>query len=194
MADKSAYIQLYDNEEKKDAYKWQIENKQAGVSIKDSKAGRPMKFFADSFKFYAGGATPGPGYDLKTELDAADTSAAAAQSKADANESGIAAETVRAQASEATNSANLSAEIVSRAAAVAAVQTEVDAEEVKRGQEDVVLDNKIDAEISNRASAVNVEKVRAEAAETALQLQISNILSNTDTTALNSLAELVSSF
>ena len=53
MADKSAYIQLYDNEEKKDAYKWQIENKQAGVSIKDSKAGRPMKFFADSFKFSA---------------------------------------------------------------------------------------------------------------------------------------------
>ena len=65
---------------------------------------------------------------------------------------------------------------------------------MKRGQEDVVLDTKIDAEISNRASAVNVEKVRAEAAETALQLQISNILSNSDTTALNSLAEIVASF
>ena len=96
MADKSAYIQLYDNEEKKDGFKWQIENKQAGVSIKDSSNARPMKFYAKEFKFYDGGVTPGPGFDLESRLDSADSDAAAAQSKADANESAISAETVRA--------------------------------------------------------------------------------------------------
>ena len=49
-------------------------------------------------------------------------------------------------------------------------------------------------EASDRAAAVAVEKSRAEGVEASLQQQISNILSNTDTTALNSLAEIVSSF
>ena len=80
-----------------------------------------MKFYAKEFKFYKGGSAPGPGYDLEARLDSADSDAAAAQSKADANESAISAETVRAQAAEATNAANLSSEIVARAAAVAAV-------------------------------------------------------------------------
>ena len=81
MADRSSYIQLYDQEASAGAdYKWQIENKQAGISIKDSDNVRPMKFYAKSFKFYEGGATPGPGYDLKVELDAADAAAASAQS------------------------------------------------------------------------------------------------------------------
>ena len=39
-----------------------------------------------------------------------------------------------------------------------------------------------------------MEKARAEGVEASLQQQISNILSNTDTTALNSLAEIVQSF
>ena len=35
MADKSSYLQIYDDEEKKDDYKFWIENKQAGISMKD---------------------------------------------------------------------------------------------------------------------------------------------------------------
>ena len=38
------------------------------------------------------------------------------------------------------------------------------------------------------------EKTRAEAAEADLQSQISNLLSNTDETALNSLAEIVQDY
>ena len=57
MADKSCYLQIYDVEEKKDDYKFQVENRQAGVSMKCSKSGVPIKFYADSFKFYNGGAS-----------------------------------------------------------------------------------------------------------------------------------------
>ena len=140
MADRSSYIQLYDQEASAGAgYKWQIENKQAGISVKDSNNVRPMKFYAKSFKFYEGGATPGPGYDLKVELDAADAAAAAAQSKADTNETGLAAaiaariagdsglqtavdaESARAGAAEAVNAAAVAAQAVSDAAARAVV-------------------------------------------------------------------------
>ena len=52
----------------------------------------------------------------------------------------------------------------------------------------------ITQEQSDRAAAVAVEKVRAEAAEASLQAQITNILSNADPAALDSLSEIVAAF
>ena len=49
-------------------------------------------------------------------------------------------------------------------------------------------------EASARAVAVAAEKTRAEAAEASLQAQISNILSNADPAALDSLSEIVAAF
>ena len=121
MADRSSYIQLYDQEASAGAdYKWQIENKQAGISIKDSDNVRPMKFYAKSFKFFEGGATPGPEFDLKARMSAADVAAAAAQSKADTNESGLAAA------------------IASRIAGDSGLQTAVDAESAPAGAAEAV--------------------------------------------------------
>ena len=195
MADRSSYIQLYDQEASAGAgYKWQIENKQAGISVKDSNNVRPMKFYAKSFKFYEGGLTPGDGYDLEERLDGADADAAAAQSKADGNETDLAAETVSRVAGDATQAANLTAEIVARAAAVAGVQAEVDAEEAKRASEDVILAASVATEVAARIVDVNAEQARAEAAEVALQAQITSILSNADPASLDSLSEIVAAF
>ena len=56
------------------------------------------------------------------------------------------------------------------------------------------LDAKIDAQKLSYEADDLTEKNRAIAAEAALQLQISNILNNSDAVALNSLAEVVTSF
>ena len=195
MADRSSYIQLYDHEESAgSAYKWQIENKQAGISFKDSDNVRPMKFYAKDFKFYDGGAVPGPAFDLKVRMAAADSAAASAQSKANSNESDLAAETVSRVAGDATQAANLTAEITARATAVAAVQAEVDAEESKRASEDVLIVASVSAEAAARILDVNTEQSRAEAAEAAIQAQISSILSNATAGTLDSLAEIVAAF
>ena len=47
---KSAYINLYDQESKHDDYKFQVENKQAGVSMVDSKGSRPFKIYFDDIQ------------------------------------------------------------------------------------------------------------------------------------------------
>ena len=153
-AAKSSYIQLYDEEEKKDDYKWQIECKQAGVSIKDSHANRPMKFYGKEFKFYKGGAAPGPGFDLESRLDGADSAASAAQSKADSNETAISDEVVDRTAAVATVAANLQSEINSRATAIAAVQADVDQNEADGDAARLVISQSVTAEASARAAAV----------------------------------------
>jgi hypothetical protein len=50
------------------------------------------------------------------------------------------------------------------------------------------------ADVATNATAIADEETRATAAETGLQSQITNLLSNTDGTALNSLAELVADY
>ncbi len=134
---RSSYIQLYDDEEDPSSdYKWQIENKQAGVSIKDSNNVRPMKFYAKKFSFYEGGATPGPEFDLKARMSAADAAAASAQTKAD------------------TAASDLATETASRIAGDSGLQTAVDAESARAGAAESV-----------NAAAVVTEQARALAAE-----------------------------
>ena len=162
--------------------------------MKDSDNVRPMKFYAKSFKFYEGGVTPGDGFDLEVRLDAADASAAAAQGDADSNNALIAAETVRAQAAEATVASNLAAEIVARAAADAVIQADVDQNEADGDAGRAVNAAAVVAEAAARAAADSAESAARAAADAALQLQITNLLSNTDTVALNSLSEIVTAF
>jgi exonuclease VII small subunit len=56
------------------------------------------------------------------------------------------------------------------------------------------VDSQIALEASTRAAADTAEASARAAADNALQLQINNILNNTDATALNSLAEIVTAF
>ena len=195
MTDKSSYLQLYDLEASAgDGYRLQIENKQAGISVKDSNNVRPMKFYAKSFKFYEGGVTPGDGYDLEVRLDDADAAAAAAQADADTNTIAVAAEAVSRIAGDATVSANLNAEIVARAAAVALCQADVDQNEADGDAGRAVNAAAIVSEASARVSGDTAEAAARVAGDAALQLQITNILSNATAGSLDSLAEIVAAF
>ena len=170
-----------------------MENKQAGISIKDHKGGRPLKFYADSFKFYNGGATPGPGYDLKDRFDDVESDMTAVTSSATSNASAVAAEAARAQQAEGANAAAVAVANAARGAlqstlvaADAVLTAAVSAEAVSRIAGDT-------AEASARASAITVEQQRAVAAEASLQGQITNIL-GTSPAHLDSLQEVVQAF
>lgn len=63
-----------------------------------------------------------------------------------------------------------------------------------RESADAKLQASVDALSYTSAGGINVEKARAEAVEAGLQNQISALLNNTDATALNSLAELVTQY
>ena len=119
--------------------------------------------------------------------------------------------------------ASFSSETASRVSGDASLQSAISTEETARIAGDASLQSAIDAlsasstssallETSERTSAVSTETAariagdsvlqsaidaeisRATGAESGLQTQISNILSNTDATALNSLAEIVTEF
>ena len=70
------------------------------------------------------------------------------------------------------------------------VEGKIDTERKERENEDRMLDDKV----SSVQNAVIAEASRAQSVEAGLQSQISNLLSNTDAVALNSLAELVADY
>ena len=70
------------------------------------------------------------------------------------------------------------------------VDGKIDTERKERENADRMLDDKV----SSVQNAVTVETKRAQSVEAGLQSQISNLLSNTDAVALNSLAELVADY
>ena len=117
----------------------------------------------------------------------------------------LASEIVRATASESANSTNISAETTARASADTTLQSNLDTVETD-------LTTALAAETSARTTAVvalaltssngdsalqtnidNEETARL-AADASLQSQITNILSNTDPSALDSLSEIVQAF
>lgn len=110
------------------------------------------------------------------------------------------------------NGAAITAEENARISADSTLQSNIDAEASARGSAiaaeasarssaDSTLQSNIDSEASTRGSAdtalqsaIDAEETRATGVEAGLQTQITNVLSNTDATALNSLAEIVTSF
>ena len=98
----------------------------------------------------------------------------------------LSAEQIRATKAEALNSSAIVQEVTDREAAVIAeanTRAAADrAEKKARTEADSALQIAIDTEAEARAAAVN-----------ALQSQISNLISNTETAALDSLSEIVSS-
>jgi hypothetical protein len=99
----------------------------------------------------------------------------------------ITAEITRATAAELVLTNNLAAEVTNRTNAITT-------EAAARAAADTQMALDISALSSGSTSGLNAEIARATAAEASLQSQITNILSNTDTTALNSLAELVADY
>ena len=193
MAAKSSYLQLYDDESKADDYKFHIENKQAKVLIKSFDQSRDLEFEAGAYKFKYG-TDLGSSFDLKDRFDDAEADIAALQADQGVanNAAAIAAEIVDRTAADTGLQNQITAEISARATAVQAVADALDVQEAKQVQDDVDQASALAAEASARASADADEETRALAAEAGLQAQITNILSNTDPAALDSLAEILS--
>ena len=112
MANKSSYIQLYDDESTHDDYKFQIANTQAELSFQDSYAARPMKFQAESYKFKHGTDFAAE-FDLKDRFEAveAEVDALQADQTGANNAQAIADEAVARASGDTTLSNSLTAEI-----------------------------------------------------------------------------------
>ena len=191
-AAKSSYIQLYDEESKHDDYKFQLKNVQAKLSFVDSASARDMEFETQqAFKFKVG---TNDAFDLVQRFaDAeADIDALEADTGVATNAAAIAAMDVAYKAKDAQIEAAASAEVTRASQAEAANAAAITAEETRALAAEAVNAAAVVSEASARATAVTAEETRALAAEASLQSQITNILSNTDATALNSLAEIVS--
>ena len=117
-------------------------------------------------------------------------------------QSDLAAETVARAAGDGTNNAAIQAEITRATTKESANESLIVGEindRVALGvQVNAKIDSQIAQEVTNReigdatnSSLINAERVRALAAEQGLQNQITNVLSNTDPAALDSLSELL---
>jgi hypothetical protein len=188
---KSSYIQLYDDESTHDDYKFQIENKQAKLVLKDFKGDRDMEFEAGAYKFKYGANLS---FDLKDRFDIVEAEVDVLQADpASANNAAtIAAEIVDRTAADTALQNQITAEVSARATADQTVQAALDAQEAKQVADDAAQTAALSAESSARAAAVTAEQNRATAAEASLQSQITNILSNTDPASLDSLSEILS--
>ena len=94
----ASYLQLYSDGDARASNEVQCEVKAANVIWKDAMATRDWKFKANAFKFSTAAGLQE--FDLRVELDAADSAAAAAQAAADAAQADSDAEAVRAIAAE----------------------------------------------------------------------------------------------
>ena len=133
-------------------------------------------------------------FDLKQRFETveAEVDALQADTGVATNAAAIAAEIVDRTAADTALQNQITAEVSARATAVQAVQDALDVQEAKQAQDDTNQSTALAAEASARAAAVSAEETRALAAEASLQSQITNILSNTDPAALDSLAEILS--
>ena len=91
---KSAYINLYDHESKHDDYKFQVENKQAHVSLVDSKGSRPFKVHFDEIQFAKKGGLEM--YKPRDRFEAVESDVSDNAAQASTNATGLAAEVARA--------------------------------------------------------------------------------------------------
>ena len=186
---KSAYLNLYDSESKHADYKFVFENKQAGVSFKDSKAARPMKFYADGIQFSKKDGTQQ--YDVRDRFEDVEQEATDNAAAHGVNSSGLAAESARAQQSEGVNSASISAANTARGALQSALEAADTALSASVAAEAVARGVALSAEASSRASAVAAETAARTAAVSSLQSQISNILSDATPQVLDDLSSIV---
>lgn len=190
-ANRSSYINLYSAEDITDsAYKFQIENKQAKISVSGSSN---IEYDFPAYKFKKADDSV---FDLEVRFNALETDAGVSTNAAAiaSLQADLAAEAVSRQAADTSNSNLISAEVDNRVAAVSGVQSAVDAEAVTARAAESANASAISDETSARISGVSSEQSRAEAAEAALGTRIDNVLSNSDPAALDSLSELLTAY
>ena len=170
----------------------QVEVKDLGVTVKDSKSDRDLKFQCKAVKIQD--ATGLNEFDVRARFDAAEADIVANNAANVAAASGAQTtadnEKVRAQAAEAGLQSNLDAEVARAGAAEAAIIATASAMDVAYKAADSALDLKIDNESAAQTVSLNQEIVDRGVAVAGLQTQITNILS-ASADDLDSFAEIV---
>ncbi len=102
---------------------------------------------------------------------------------------------VRAKAAVAQDIADaVAAEATIRAAADTTLTTDLAAETAARAAADTALQTSLDTEVTRATNRENAMESAFQSADTAINTRIDNVLSNVDSEALNSLAEIVTAF
>ena len=193
--DRSSFLHLYSSEDKvDDDYKVSISNNQAQVKWAAAAAGA-QKIQLD-FSSYEFRKADDSYFSLESRFGSLETDTTGADNAAaiTALQNDLAAEATSRLSGDTTNGNAISAEVVARTDADGVVQADVDGNETDGDAATLLVQQNVDAEAAARVAAVAAEASRAGTAEASLQSQISALLSNTDATALNSLAELVTAF
>ena len=191
-ANRSSYLNLYASEDKTDNDK-RIEFAASNADF-DVSGAQDVKFDFNSYQFSKMVSGAKVSYDLETrfadiENDSSSSNNAAAITQLQAD---LAAEQTARISADTTNSNNITAEISARATAVQAVQDALDVQESKQVADDAAQSTALAAEIADRQSAVSAEATARASDVAGLQSQITNILSNADPAAIDSLAEILS--
>ncbi len=188
---RSSELFLYASEDPSDnSKKFSVECKNADVTLT---CASDVKF-AMAMKIKDGAAY----FDVKDRIAAAESAASARTTAVDASISGL--QTADATEQNARISADtvltnaVAAETAARVAGVQGVQDALDIQEAKQVVDHAAALAATAAEESARIAGVAAEAAARASAVTALQGQISALLSNTDNTALNSLQEIVTAY
>ena len=190
-ANRSSYINLYSAEDITDnAYKFQVENKQAKISVSGAS---DIEYDFPAYKFKKADDSV---FDLEVRFAALENDSGVATNAAAITQlqSDLAAEVVSRQSGDTSNANLLTAEVANRVSGDQAVQSNLDAEAVTARAAEASNLAAIQAEESARIAGVAAEAARAQAAEVALGVRIDNVLSNADASALDSLSELVTAY
>jgi len=189
-AARSTDFYLYSSVDKSD------DDKKFSVDVDDAKVefacAQDLNFDGASYMFKDGGSY----FDMKGRFEAleADTQSATNAAAITALQAADATEANARAAGDLQRQNATDAEIAARVAADSVIQAALDTQEAKQETDKDASNAAIAAEVTARTAAVAEEAVARAAAVTAVQAQISALLANTDSTALNSLSELVSHF
>ena len=188
MSDRSSYLNLYSAADVSD------DSKKARMAVGDSEidfsAAQEMKFDFGAYKFKKSDGTYFALQDrfavIEGSTASADNQGAIIQLQQD-----LAAEITARTSGDTANGNLISSETTARTSADQSLQAALDAEIVAARDAEFVNASAIQQETTDRVAAVAAEASRAQAAEASLQSQITNILSNTDAAAIDSLSEVV---
>jgi hypothetical protein len=165
--------------------------------------------------------TTASGLDVAVENNETNlnTEIATARANETTNATAITTEQTRALAAESTITTTIDGISTSVGTTMTALQASIDAEVIRAGNAEdtnttaitslstntadnlqtesdarIAADATLTTDVATNANAISTEETRATTAETGLQSQITNLLSNVDGTTLKSLAELVSDY
>ena len=187
---RSNQLDLYAAEDVVDNnYRVRFDNTQALFKLSGA---QNVNFDFPQYTYGSGGTA----FNLVTRFAAIETDSTSGDNAAAivALQTALASEVASRTSGDTTNANATSAEVSRATTAEGVNAASIVSEATSRSAGDAAVAATVTAEVSARTTSVAAEAARALAAENALSLQISSILSNADPAAIDSLSEVVASY